>query len=178
MNNKRGGYVLSDSDSDSSEYRRHKKNPSVSFVDVKSLFTSTNDTEGLFLCLLYSDESESESDKTYSPLLLLMFASVFTEVLICCLLYSNESEESDESDEYFSTFGDEWSDRSDCNSDSSDCYGSDNGYPRTRPRKVNINMILTRPKFLQNRRRKFMPISVNVCFSFHGGFNLLSSIFE
>jgi hypothetical protein len=36
--------------------------------------------EGLFLCLLYSDESESESDKAYPPLLLLMFASLFTEV--------------------------------------------------------------------------------------------------
>jgi hypothetical protein len=57
------------------------------------------------------------------------------------------------------TFGDEWSDSSDCNSDSSDCYGSDNGYLRTRPRKVNINIILTRQKFFQNRRRKFMPIS-------------------
>ena len=58
-----------------------------------------------------------------------------------------------------STFGDEWSDRSDCNSDSSDCYGSDNGYIRTRPRKVNINIILTRLKLFQNRRRKSMPIS-------------------
>ena len=57
------------------------------------------------------------------------------------------------------TFGDEWSDSSDCNSDSSDCYGSDNGYLRAKPRKVNINIILTRQKFFQNRRRKFMPIS-------------------
>ena len=56
-------------------------------------------------------------------------------------------------------FGDEWSDSSDCNSDSSDCYGSDNGHLRTRPRKANGNIILTRFKFLQNQRRKFMPIS-------------------
>jgi hypothetical protein len=36
INNKRGGYFLTDSDSDSFEYRRQKNKPSVSFVDVKS----------------------------------------------------------------------------------------------------------------------------------------------
>ena len=56
-------------------------------------------------------------------------------------------------------FGDECSDISDCNSDSCDCYGSDKEYLRTRVRRVDGNIILTRLKFLQNRRRKFMPIS-------------------
>jgi hypothetical protein len=55
-------------------------------------------------------------------------------------------------------FGDECSDISDCNSDSCDCYGSDKEYLRTRVRRVDGNIILTRLKFLQNRRRKFMPL--------------------
>jgi hypothetical protein len=49
MNNKRGGYVLSDSDSDSFEYRRHKNKPSVSFVDVKSETKMNNKRGGYVL---------------------------------------------------------------------------------------------------------------------------------
>jgi hypothetical protein len=48
LNNKSGEYVLSDSDSDSSEYRRHKNKPSVSFVDVKSETKMNNKRKGYY----------------------------------------------------------------------------------------------------------------------------------
>jgi hypothetical protein len=66
-------------------------------------------------------------------------------------------------------FGDEWSDSSDCNSDSSDCYGSDNGYLRTKVRSVNGNIILTRLKFLQNAGSESAPSIFPACFTFRSG---------
>ena len=71
INNKRGGYVLSDSDSDSSGYRRHKNKPSVSFVDVKSETKMNNKRKGYYTTDLDSDslewiddcdDSDSDSD--------------------------------------------------------------------------------------------------------------------
>jgi hypothetical protein len=74
INNKRGGYVLSDSDSDSSGYRRHKNKPSVSFVDVKSerkmnnkrgrYFTTDSNSESLEW-IDDCDDSDSDSDCSY-----------------------------------------------------------------------------------------------------------------
>jgi hypothetical protein len=46
----------------------------VSFVDVKNERKMNNKRGGY----VYSDESESESDKTYPPLLLFIFLSFFT----------------------------------------------------------------------------------------------------
>jgi hypothetical protein len=71
ITNKTGGYFLSDSDSDSSEYRRHKNKPSVSFVDVKSerkmnnkrgrYFTTDSNSESLEW-IDDCDDSDSDSD--------------------------------------------------------------------------------------------------------------------
>jgi hypothetical protein len=71
INNKRGGYFLTDSDSDSFEYRRQKNKPSVSFVDVKSETKMNNKRKGYFTTDLDSDslewiddcdDSDSDSD--------------------------------------------------------------------------------------------------------------------
>jgi hypothetical protein len=84
------------------------------------IFTSTNDTEGLFFCLLYSNESESESVIKYPPLLLLMPIFATTEKNI-----TKQNKQDVISSDSWS-----WSDENfdDCDSSKSECaykYSSD-----------------------------------------------------